>query len=454
MAPLVWEQGPLLGSGGMAEVFLAIVRGEGVPKLFAVKRLRAGLLTDDLVRQLEREAQIGAMLKHPNVVGVEASGTDAQGPWLMMEYVAGRSARAFVRAHLQLGRFVKPAVAATIACDAAKGLAYVHGIHDPDRGLHDLVHRDLSSDNILVDLDGCSKLADFGVARITGAVRLTQAGAFKGKTAYAAPEMLAGAQPTFRTDYFALAATLFELFTGRYAFAGRNEAETLDNIVNKPPPRLRDVPDDVAQWVEAAFEREAKNRPSSLTQLVLALGKMSSGQAEVASTLRELGLDRGLKRAEDLTTQLSKSPLRPKRWWPWAAAPAVVAAGIAAAVVLGPSKPLPPVVEVPAPRETPPRPAPAPEPAPAPAPPAVVEPPRPATAPVRVKTGRVAFDIKPFGTVRLGKKLLGIAPMEPVTVPAGWQTFDIGNDELRVYRQASVNVVEGETVDVVLDLRE
>jgi len=461
---LVWELGPKLGSGGMADVYLAIVRERSGTRLLALKRLRPGSFTPGMVAQLKREAEIGALLKHPNVVQLEASGEDELGPWLAMEYVAGCSARRVLRAHLELGRTLPPGVAAAIACDAAKGLAYVHSVHDPDRGLHDLVHRDISSDNILVDLDGKAKLADFGVARIAGAVGLTRAGHFKGKLGYAAPELVEGAPPTHKSDYFAMAATVYELFTGRYAFVGKNEVETLNNLVNRPPPLLTDAPKDVAEWVAQAFERSPKHRPDSLTGLVLALGRSASPPAEVARVMHDVGVDAGVHRADAITTQLSKGPGR-RRWWLGAIPAAVAASG--AFALLRPAEEAPP--RAPAPVIVPPAPA---EPSPAPLPPAPLPPapvppepvpPEPLTparaegarvrASPRGRTAVVKFDIKPWADIWHDGRKLGIAPMER-KVPIGRQTFEVRNPELGAAVITTIDVTEEGPNVLTMDLHE
>ncbi len=452
---LAWELGPKLGSGGMADVFLAVVREKRGPRLLAVKRLRAGSFTPGMVAQLQREAEIGALLKHPNVVRLEASGADALGPWLAMEYVAGCSARRVLRAHLELGRALPAPIAAAILCDAAKGLAYVHSVHDPDRGLHDLVHRDVSSDNILVDLDGHAKLADFGVARIAGAAGLTRDGSFKGKIGYAAPELLEGDPPTHKSDYFALAATVYELFTGRYAFVGMNEVETLNNVVNRPPPLLAEAPRDVAEWVAQAFEKDPKHRPDSLTGLVLALGRIAAPPGEVARVMHEVGADRGVQRADAITTQLSSGP-RSRRGW-LALVPVGVAAAIAAAVLLWPAKPAPAppppaALEAPTPVEARKEP---PAPAPLPAREEEVRPPPRAPPAVRPRghTGLVKFDVKPWADIWLNGKRLGIAPFE-AHVPLGRQTFEVRNAELAAAVTTTIDVTEEGPNVLSMDLHE
>ena len=447
---LEWEQGPLLGSGGMADVYLAIVKDPKGPRLLALKRLRGGNVQRELAAQLEREAKIGSLLNHPNVVRVEASGQDAQGPWLAMEYVAGRSARRILRAHLELSRFLEPRVAATILCDAAKGLAHVHALHVPEEGLRDVVHRDISSDNILVDLDGRSKLADFGVARIAGLAGLTRAGSFKGKIAYAAPELIDGAAPTHKSDYFAFAATVFELLEGRYAFLGRNEVETLDNVLNRPAPPLTRAPPDVAEWVAAALEKNPKQRPDSLTALVLALGRLAAPHAEVAAAMREVGAHEGVQRADSLTTQLTKArPSLPLRWLlPFAALLAVAVVSVllmkkpAAAIA-----PLPVVQRAPEPPRAVAVAPPAPE--PITGQPAAAEPPRPKRP--AGKTALVKFRVRPWGNIWLDGKKLGIAPFE-TRVPVGRHTFEVRNPELGAAELHELDVVAGEENVLEVDL--
>src|SRR3954453_11628611 len=186
----------------MAIVYLAHDRELG--RVVAVKRLADNLSHDPSFRdRFLREAQLAAPLIHPNVVRVYDFGHDADGlPFIVMEYVEGGSlAEALAREGA-----LSPARVLAVARDCCAGLAYAHAAG--------LVHRDLKPQNLLLDLDGRVKIADFGIARSLDGTSLTLTGSVLGTAGYLAPEQADGVQVSAAADIYGLGVTLHQLAPG------------------------------------------------------------------------------------------------------------------------------------------------------------------------------------------------------------------------------------------------
>src|SRR6185295_6483315 len=180
-----------LGHGGMATVHLG--RDSELDRLVAVKVLAESLAGDEAFRRrFLREARLAARLSHPNVVGVYDAGEDAGGPFIVMEYVEGRTLAELLG---ERGRL--PADEAV-----ALGLQACHGLeHAHQAGL---VHRDVKPQNLLLRSDGTLKIADFGIARAAETSALTQIGTILGTAAYLSPEQAVGEDVTSAADIYSL----------------------------------------------------------------------------------------------------------------------------------------------------------------------------------------------------------------------------------------------------------
>ncbi len=199
-----------LGHGGMAIVYLA--RDEELRRHVAIKVLAVHLAGDETFRaRFLREARLAGRLSHPNVVQVYDAGETDGRPFIVMEYVPGRTLA-------DCGKL--PAErAAELALQACAGLQHAH-----DAGL---IHRDMKPGNLLLREDDVLKIADFGIARAAESTRQTQAGSVLGTAAYLAPEQAAGQDVTSAADVYSLGAVLYELLTGhvRVARGARGPAD-------------------------------------------------------------------------------------------------------------------------------------------------------------------------------------------------------------------------------------
>src|SRR5688572_18202838 len=195
----------LVGQGGMADVELA--HDQVLDRQVAVKLLHTRYADDPSFRErFKREARAAASLNHANMVAVYDTGEEDGRPFIVMEYVAGRSLRDVLRRE-----GVLPQRAAEIASDAALALHYSH-----ERGL---VHRDVKPANIMVSNEGQVKVTDFGIARAMNAETVTQTAAVFGTAAYIAPEQAQGLDVDARTDVYSLGVVLYEMLTGQQPFA-------------------------------------------------------------------------------------------------------------------------------------------------------------------------------------------------------------------------------------------
>lgn len=205
-----------LGTGGMAEVFLAKKRGaEGTYKLLVLKRVLPDYVSSRRFRVMfADEAQLATRLNHPNIVQIyDFQDYGDEGQLLSMEYVDGPDLRALTKAAKATGERLPPPVAAYIVLEVAKGLHYAHERKDERGAPLDIVHRDVSPQNVLLSYDGAVKVADFGIASAN--LFREEEGVLKGKTGYMSPEQAAGQKVDRRTDIYSLGVILHELLTGR-----------------------------------------------------------------------------------------------------------------------------------------------------------------------------------------------------------------------------------------------
>lgn len=215
----------------MATVHLAVRKADG--RLLAVKQAISPADRCDPYGVLAREAHLSSRVHHPNVVSIVDVDLAGQSLLLIMDYVEGTTLGA-----LAAEGPLPPRLVARIVYDACGGLAAVHKACDQRGFPLEMVHRDVSPDNVLVGVDGVSRLTDFGVAIARGTPRSTGRTSRKGKPGYMAPEYLQDGRSTPATDLYALAVVAWEALTGRPLFA---DADTLEQVAllhrkNVPPP--------------------------------------------------------------------------------------------------------------------------------------------------------------------------------------------------------------------------
>src|SRR4051812_41787338 len=247
-----------LGSGGMATVWLA--EDEKLRRKVAVKRLHADVSDDDVVRRLQREAQVGASLNHPGVVAVYDIAADDEGVLIVMEYVDGRTLRDEIAADAPLpAERLLP-----ILHGVAEALDHAHG--------HGVLHRDVKPANVLLRGDGTAKLADLGIATAAEHSRITRSGAVLGTAAYMAPERLEGEDGGTAADVYALAAVAYEALSGRKPIEGATPLEVAQRVVNQPVRDLRDVlpgaPATAAAVLARGLAKDPAERPPTAGGLV------------------------------------------------------------------------------------------------------------------------------------------------------------------------------------------
>ncbi|MDF1565396.1 MAG: serine/threonine protein kinase [Deltaproteobacteria bacterium] len=259
----------LLAQGGMAEIWLADhpQHGECV-----VKRVHPHLTSNtEFLMMFVDEARIAARLNHPGCVHIFDLGKEGSTYYIAMEYIHGEDIRSIARqaraAQIPLPR--KLAVA--IIMGAAEGLHYAHELMDGGGRPLNIVHRDVSPQNILVTFDGRVRIVDFGIAKAADQANRTRSGVLKGKYAYMAPEQILGVPLDRRTDVFALGILLYELTTGRRLFKAKTELETMrritQNIFTPPAAASPGYPPDLERIVLKAISNDRINRYESAQAL-------------------------------------------------------------------------------------------------------------------------------------------------------------------------------------------
>ena len=318
----------------MAVVHLA--RDTVLDRPVAVKLLSEDARTDpDLRARFLREGRLAAGLSHPNVVRVFDTGDNGESPYLVMEYVEGRSL-----AELRREGGLPPDDVVTLGLQACAGLAHAHRAG--------IVHRDIKPQNLLLQEDGVLKVADFGIARGSSGATITVAGTLLGTAGYMAPELVAGAQATVASDLYALGAVLYELLAGRpprvvATIADLNDGGALTHVGALAPA----APTALADAIMRCLDPDPTARPESAAELALELEGLSEAPTQVSPDA-ETRVQRGAA-ADGPRVETTQSPRRRSRGWPFvAAAASLVLAALALSFLGGEEEPPPAVEPVPA----------------------------------------------------------------------------------------------------------
>lgn len=346
-----------VSQGGMGRVEVGLRRTGTFERLYAIKRLHPHLAQDPQFRHMFMdEAKLAGLVDHPNVVSVLDVSEDEQGPLLAMEYVEGLTLFELI------GRTPHPLpmqVSLRLAAMVARGLHAAHELRDHAGQRLDLVHRDLSPQNVLVSWSGQAKVTDFGVAKALGNITRTATGTMKGKLGYASPEQLRYQPLDRRSDLFAFGVCLYELLTANRLYPSRGEWEGPRRILEEPAPDVGlERPDTPSSVVELCFRllaKDAAKRPETAEEVARVLEaatrllELEEGTLDTADWLEaehgalrascRIELEQAVQRAvdgvrSDRGQRTSLFAPRSRRWWRAALTATLVLAAATAGAVL------------------------------------------------------------------------------------------------------------------------
>lgn len=286
-----------LAKGGMGVVYLARAEGAvGFVKPVVIKLLLPEHAQDErFVGMFVREAKILAQLRHPSVVDVIEFGEQDGAYVLVMEYVRGFHLGQWLRYLSLKKRQAPPAILIQIAIDVLEALHHAHELRHPDGSPMQIVHRDVSPSNILLDDGGRARLLDFGVARMRGGSQdyKTQVAGFMGKMPYTAPELFTGGEATPKSDLYAGGVVLHEALLGKNVFRAEAQAATLHKVMNHVPelvePLIEGAPAGLDVALGRALMKLPEDRHADAREFALALRRLQREQeSDIRRTLSEL----------------------------------------------------------------------------------------------------------------------------------------------------------------------
>jgi eukaryotic-like serine/threonine-protein kinase len=261
-----------LATGGMAELFKATLTGDhGFEKLVAIKKILPHLAKDrSFVEMFIDEARITAQLDHRHIVQVFELGTDADTPYIAMQYVDGLDVLALLRECARAQIRLPAELAALIARDVLDALDYAHNAIAADGKPLRIIHRDISPGNVLLSWRGDVKLTDFGIARAAERRHKTEAGTLKGKYGYMSPEQVSGGEVDPRSDLFSVGILLAEMVMARRLFTSTNDLDILLMVRDARLDRLHkyasEFPIELRVLTVRALQRRPEDRWQSAAQ--------------------------------------------------------------------------------------------------------------------------------------------------------------------------------------------
>jgi len=277
--------------GGMAEIFVARREGmQGFHKTIVIKRIRPHLSENPtFVNMFLNEARLAAELNHSNIAQIYDLGRIAKSYFIAMEYINGRDMRTIVPKAEKQGIPFPMEYSLKVARDVCEGLYYAHRHSDEKGRPLNIVHRDVTPENIMVSFDGEVKILDFGIAKAENLVSETRAGEIKGKLGYLSPEQINGKAVDHRSDLFGLGVVLYEWITGHKLFTGSSDVEVLRAVLEGriyPPSYFReDVPGEVETILMRALERNREQRYQSAWDMLADIDEFLSHHTFMPSNI-------------------------------------------------------------------------------------------------------------------------------------------------------------------------
>jgi serine/threonine-protein kinase len=286
-----------LATGGMAAVYVARqVGGGGFERLVVVKRVHPHLLDNQDFHDMFRdEARVCSTIRHPNVVPVVDVVEADEELFLVLEYVESMSLGELTRAAAARAARIDPPIVARIVSDALAGLHAAHEAVDMHGNRMDVIHRDVSPQNVIVGRDGTSRLIDFGIAKAASRLSVTNSAVLKGKLRYMSPEQFRRKPIDRRTDVFSTGVVLYEALTGQGLFRGDDEGDVALGILVGEVPRVSELvpglPAALDPVLEKALERDRELRFATAAEFQEALDRALTPAAarDVARVVEHLG---------------------------------------------------------------------------------------------------------------------------------------------------------------------
>ncbi len=263
--------------GGMAEIFLARSRGmHGFKRILAIKKILPTMAEDeDFIAMFIDEARIAAELSHTGIVQIYELGKFENDYYISMEFVHGKDMRYI---HERMARTKQPMdchMAAFVTFRICEALDYAHSKRDPSGRPLNIVHRDISPQNVILSYDGEVKICDFGIAKAANRSQKTQAGVLKGKFGYMSPEQVRGLPLDGRSDIFTVGTLLYETITLQRLFLGESDFSTLEKVRNAdvlPPSKYNsDIPKELEDIIIKALQKDVEDRFQNAVEMAEAL---------------------------------------------------------------------------------------------------------------------------------------------------------------------------------------
>ncbi|MBK9294604.1 MAG: serine/threonine protein kinase [Oligoflexia bacterium] len=263
-----------IAMGGMAEVYRAKAPGaDGIGKIIAIKRILPQYSSHaEFIEMFKNEAKIAVNLTQANICQIYEFGEEHNQFYLTMEFIDGKNLRQVLSRCTKIQKSLTIEQCVYIVSQVASGLDYAHRCTDKNSAKPlNIIHRDMSPQNIMISYEGEVKVVDFGIAKAESKIESTRAGTLKGKFGYMSPEQAEGADLDARTDIFSTGIVLWELLTGERLFVANNEVNTIRKIRECQIPSIRkinpNIHEDLEKITNKALARDRSLRYQTAQEL-------------------------------------------------------------------------------------------------------------------------------------------------------------------------------------------